>query len=654
MNGSTWRERDLRTDLEQATLRVRLAATALGATILLLVPGHDQVAAAALLVGYGMVALVLRAHGSQIPWSGRLGVGMDVLFATALSLLLPVSAAWVLYLFAIGIAALRAGVPGLAVTTAGSVLTYDLVLAVRGGAAPASDLWRIQVLLAFALLAAELTWVAVRTRQERDGLRSFSLAQRDIAATRSADELLDRLVDHAVRSFGATGAWIDQGEDRGARRHARGRTDPSGVTPSGTDAIELAGGTTLRVAFDDADRRSRGLADLRDLAADSRPLLEAATDRVRQQRERDAERRVLDAMHRLARETTAAGVLAQTVTTAQEIAGACAIVRPSDGERVVGDLDPEIAAAIARDGVPPRLGTTGLAVSVGEGLVLVSLGSRRPLHATDLRVLEILGSAAAAALERVQERETLITSATELRLHSEELELGLRARDDAVASAVHELRNPLTSVQAYGQLMSRHLSAVQRQVTQLDSIIEDLLRGGSGSPRVRGAQTVDLARETIEAVARLRVSVPGSQVNVTAHTTEGTEAVIDPGRIAQVLDNVLRNAVKYSPPGTPVNVTVSRTAEEVLIAVSDSGDGIAAEDLERIFDRYARGAQHVGALPGAGIGLAISREIVSAHGGRIWAESAGRGQGSTFTIALPATAARTQVGDPSGGGTVQR
>jgi len=644
MNGSTWRERDLRTDLEQATLRVRLAATALGATLLLLVPGHDQVAAAALLVGYAMVALVLRAHGARIPWSGRIGVGMDVLFATALSLLLPVSAAWVLYLFAIGIAALRAGVPGLAVATAGSVLSYDLVLALRGGAAPASDLWRIQVLLAFALLAAELTWVAVRTRQERDGLRSFSLAQRDIAATRSADELLDRLVDHAVRSFGATGAWVDQGES-GAPRHARGRID---ITPSQTDAIEVAGGTTLRVAFDDAERRSGGLAALRDLAADSRPLFEAATERVRQHRERDAERRVLDAMRRLATETTAAGVLAQAVTTAQEVAGACAIVRPSDGERVVGDLDAEIAAAIARDGVPPRLGTNGLAVSVGEGLVLVSLGSRRPLHAADLRVLEILGSAAAAALERVQERETLITSATELRLHSEELELGLRARDDAVASAVHELRNPLTSVQAYGQLMSRHLSAVQRQVTQLDSIIDDLLRGGSGSPRVRGAQTVDLARETIEAVARLRVSVPGSQVNVTAHTTEETDAVIDPSRIAQVLDNVLRNAVKYSPPGSPVNVTVSRTADDVLISVSDSGDGIAAEDLDRIFDRYARGAQHVGALPGAGIGLAISREIVSAHGGRIWAESAGRGQGSTFTIALPAAAARAQVDGTSG------
>src|SRR5687768_9446165 len=259
MNGSTWRERDLRTDLEQATLRVRLAATALGATLLLLVPGHDQVAAAALLVGYAMVALVLRAHGARIPWSGRIGVGMDVLFATALSLLLPVSAAWVLYLFAIGIAALRAGVPGLAVATAGSVLSYDLVLALRGGAAPASDLWRIQVLLAFALLAAELTWVAVRTRQERDGLRSFSLAQRDIAATRSADELLDRLVDHAVRSFGATGAWVDQGES-GAPRHARGRID---ITPSETDAIEVAGGTTLNGGLADwppsaTSRRIRG------------------------------------------------------------------------------------------------------------------------------------------------------------------------------------------------------------------------------------------------------------------------------------------------------------------------------------------------------------------------------------------------------------
>ena len=656
MNGGTWRERDLGTDLEQATLRVRLVGTALGATILLLVPGHDQVAAASLLVGYAAVALVLRAFGGRIPRSAWIGIAVDVLFATALSLLLPLSAAWVLYLFAIGIAALRGGLPALATATAGCVISYDFVLAARGGAAPASDLWRIQVLLAFAVLVAQLLWLGIRTRRERDELRSYSLAQRDLAAAASAGEILDRLVDHAVRSFGAAGAWIDEGDGSGrGTRHVRGRVERSGVARSDADEIVIAGETTFRVAFDDAQAQARGLSAVRDLANDARPLLLAATDREQRQREHDAARRVLDAIHRLVAETTTAGVLAQTVTTAQEIAGASAIVRPGSGERVVGDLDGEVATAIARDGVAPRLAATGAAVPVGEGLVLVSLGSGRHLVERDLHVLEILGSAAGTALERVDERDTLIASATELRRHTDELEHGLRQRDDAVASAVHELRNPLTSVQAYGQLMSRHLSAVQRQVSQLDSLIEDLLQSSSGTARSRGTGTVDLAHETAEAAARLRVAVPTSEVRVKADGDAGSfDARIDQGRVAQVLDNVLRNAMKYSPTGAPVTVTLSRTAAEVLIAVTDSGDGIAPEDLERIFDRYARAAQHIGALPGAGIGLAISREILTAHGGRIWAESAGLGKGSTFTIALPIATAQPEAERAKKGGAAAR
>lgn len=204
MHRMTWRDHAVRTDLEQATLRIRLAATALGATILVLVPGHDRIAAASLLLGYATVALVVRAWGARIVASGWVGVAMDVLFATGLSILLPLSAAWVLYLFAIGIAALRSGVAGLSIAAAGSVVAYDIVLAVRGSDALATDLWRIQVLLAFAVLAAELVWVAVRTRAEQRDLRAYSLAQRDLAAARDADVLLDRLVDHAVRSFGAS------------------------------------------------------------------------------------------------------------------------------------------------------------------------------------------------------------------------------------------------------------------------------------------------------------------------------------------------------------------------------------------------------------------------------------------------------------------
>lgn len=670
MDRGTWRERGRRTDLEQATLRIRLAATALGATILMLVPGHDQVAAGSLLLGYATVALVVRAWGARVPASGWLGVAMDVLFATALSLLLPLSAAWVLYLFAIGIAALRSGVPGLSATAAGSVVAYDVVLATRGGEALATDLWRIQVLLAFAVLAAELVWVAMRTRQERRELRSYSLAQRDLAAARDTEELLDRLVDHAVRSFGASAAWIDRtdGPDPRAARHTRGPVDGSAAAANEASEIPLARGVTLRVAFDDANARGRGVGALRDLAVDSRPLVEAANDRARERRERDAERRTLAAIHRLGHEMTRAGVLAQTITTAQEIAGVSAIVRVADAERVVGDLDAEVATAIARDGVPPRLvndddgvhsteATTAAAVAVGRGLVLVSLGTRRPLSATDLSVLGLLGDATATALDRVTERETLVASAAELRRRSEDLERELRRRDDAVASAVHELRNPLTSVQAYGQLMSRHLAAVQRQVAQLDSLIGDLLGVPAGAPqRALALEPTDVARETADAAARLRISVPGTEVRVVADASAGScVARIDAGRFAQVLDNVLRNAAKYSPPGAPIHVTLSRSQDEVLIEVRDSGDGIAPEDLERIFERYTRGAQHAGgSLPGAGIGLAISREIVTAHGGRILAESAGLGKGSRFTIALPAAAVTTDAGQPANGGALAR
>ena len=645
-----WRERDLRGDLEQATLRVRLTATALGATILLLVPGHDHVRAGSTLLGYAAASLGLRAFGARIPSSGWIGVAVDVLFATALSFLLPLSAAWVLYLFAIGIGALRGGVAGLSAATAGAVVSYDLVLAARGGDALASDLWRIQVLLAFAVLAAQLTWAAIRTREERDELRSYSLAQRDLAAAPTPDAMLERLVDHAMRSFGASAAWI---ADAATVRHARGRAD-SATAGGAAEQVDLGPDLALHVTFAEDAARSRRVAALRDLAVDTRPLLAAATAREQERLERHTERRVIGAVHRLATESTVAGALAQAVTTAQEIGGASAIVRVATGERLVGDLEADVAAAIARDGVPPRISGAAAAVPAGHGLVLVSLGSRRPLTAADLGAFEILGHATGIALERVTERDALIATATALRGRSEELERGLRERDDAVASAVHELRNPLTSVQAYGQLMSRHLTAVQRQVAQLDSLIEDLLQGRAGSgSRASGAATVDLAQETAEAVARLRVSVPGTEVHVDAGAGP-LEARIDAGRMAQVLDNVLRNAAKYSPAGAPVSVTVTRSGDEVRIEVADRGDGIRPEDLERIFDRYARGAQHAGVLPGAGIGLAISREIVTAHGGRIWAESPGLGHGSTFTIALPAAFVPSETARMTNGGAAAR
>lgn len=638
-----------RSELEQATLRVRLAATALGATLLMLAPPLDQAAAAAVIVAYLAVSLALRAFGARLVTGipAILGSACDILFAGALSVVLPGSPAWVLYAFAIGVAALRHGQIGAAAATAAAVVVYDAVLIGRNSDVPAADLWPVQVLLGFGLLATELVWVRLREQRDHTRSQSYSLAQRDCAAAADEQQLLDRVADHAVRTFGALGASIELERD-GTRRVLVSRGDPSSGGRARRPELDLAADTYLCASFAPSDATS-GVATLRDLAADVSPLLAAARDRETQRHERDVEQGILAAIGRVERETTAAGVLAEVTLAAEALAGPSGIVRLSDGERVAGDLSADVAAAVGREVAPPRLvqdvtsrssGTTartGVVVSVGRGLSLVALGTKRDLTGHDLASLALLGEVAWAVSARIAHHDALSATAAELRARSEDLEGQLRDRDDAVASAVHELRNPLASVRAYGQLMSRHLGSVQRQVLQLDSLIEDLLHLPAGSsPRPLALETVDLSQEAAEVAARIRVSHPGTAIRLITDPDAGSFAArIDAVRFAQVMDNILGNAVKFSPSGAPIEVRVERRLDDVVVAVSDRGDGILPEDLERIFERHTRAARHAGTVPGAGIGLAIAREIVLAHGGRMWAESAGPGRGSTITIALP-------------------
>jgi signal transduction histidine kinase len=107
----------------------------------------------------------------------------------------------------------------------------------------------------------------------------------------------------------------------------------------------------------------------------------------------------------------------------------------------------------------------------------------------------------------------------------------------------------------------------------------------------------------------------------------------DPWRLEQVLTNLIGNALRFSPPGAPVTIRVGRHDAEAIVAVSDQGEGIESSELERIFERFYRSRRTERA--GFGIGLALCRRIAEEHGGRIWAESAGPGHGSTFTMALP-------------------
>jgi signal transduction histidine kinase len=115
------------------------------------------------------------------------------------------------------------------------------------------------------------------------------------------------------------------------------------------------------------------------------------------------------------------------------------------------------------------------------------------------------------------------------------------------------------------------------------------------------------------------------------------KANIDAKRIRQVLDNLIDNAIKYSPPGTDIEISAEQTGSELLISVTDHGPGIPAEELTNIFDRMYRIEQRVySGADGMGLGLYICQRLVAAHGGRIWAEST-VGKGSTIKFTLPIT-----------------
>src|SRR5205085_2950609 len=109
---------------------------------------------------------------------------------------------------------------------------------------------------------------------------------------------------------------------------------------------------------------------------------------------------------------------------------------------------------------------------------------------------------------------------------------------------------------------------------------------------------------------------------------------IGEARFAQLLDNLIANAMKYSRPASPILVTITEESQG-RVSVADQGIGIPAEDLARVFDRFYRVGGSADAVAGQGLGLSICKEIVNAHGGKIWAESDGAGRGSTFAFTLP-------------------
>ncbi|MBI4494049.1 MAG: sensor histidine kinase [Chloroflexi bacterium] len=235
------------------------------------------------------------------------------------------------------------------------------------------------------------------------------------------------------------------------------------------------------------------------------------------------------------------------------------------------------------------------------------------------------------------------------RERAEELE---RLREEWTSVIAHDLRQPATVITGYAGLLARlaqqHLAVPQEQkavehilasARQLDRMIADLLdvsrlEAGRLTLERRPVDLVVLVREVVE---RTAVMVQGCPLRVEA-AEDLPPVEVDPGRIEQVLGNLLSNAAKYGAPKTEIRVAVERRAEGVEVAVSNRGDGIAPEELPHLFTRFYRARQaRAGTVHGLGLGLYISHGLVEAHGGRLWAES-DPGQITTFRFVLPAAA----------------
>jgi len=655
---------------ERAHLLIRLAAIALGGTLVLLAGVGATSLAALVLVLYLAAAVSVRYYPplQRVPFVVPV---LDLAAVTGLVFALPLAlGSWILYAFAIGVAALRSGPLGAVAATALAVVGYDAMLVARGEQARATDLWPVQALIAIGLVIAEIVWALGREDVDTLWSRIHVRALSGLTRQREPDEVLRALVHELARLQSVRGAWVwALGPDQRVHTTVTTGAAPAAEmvvsaeslralrSPSALERIvpELAGlsipisvepALTVGVALDAIHEEDRAMTAgaIHDLVGDAASLLSAAFERTR----REAELRALDdaarAIAEIDGERTQAGVLASTVLGAGRIAsGRAAIVRPSDGMVVVGDLPGGPLAELARDRRLPAIvsasvaplasqtlgsDTTVALVNLSEGRVLAALGSPEVLTAR-LAPLESVARAARDRLALLAERDALQLAATELGRDVQSLGGALRAKEDALTTAVHELRNPLTAVHGYATLMSRNLQAVQGQLTQLERLMADLL---STEQQPGDEGPVDAAAQARQAIARARIR--GARLDLEA-PAEPVRIAIGEARFAQLLDNLISNAIKYSPTGEPILVSITVEQSVGRVSVIDHGMGIPAEHLGRIFDRFYRVGGTADAAAGQGLGLSICKEIVTAHGGKIWAESEGTGRGSTFAFTLP-------------------
>ena len=280
-------------------------------------------------------------------------------------------------------------------------------------------------------------------------------------------------------------------------------------------------------------------------------------------------------------------------------------------------------------------------------IVLRSYDARTRFTLDDARLLSLFGDHAVAALSNAEAFERQ-------RAAMEQLEKVNRAKSEFVSIVSHEFRTPLTGIQGFSEMMrdedlpiaemKEYAADIHKDALRLTRMITEML---DLSRMEAGRMTLNLEPTDLNAVVsdvaeRVRPQAPGHPITLALDPS----LPLIPGdrdRLTQVAGNLLSNAVKYSPTGGEIVVATERSGTNAHLAVRDHGMGIPVDALETIWERYARvDSPETKGIQGTGLGLPIVRQIVTLHGGRVWAESE-PGRGSVFHVLLPLAASSQAV-----------
>jgi len=315
---------------------------------------------------------------------------------------------------------------------------------------------------------------------------------------------------------------------------------------------------------------------------------------------------------------------------------------------------------------------TVLYVRTGSGReVVVLLQAERPLSETDRSLVEIFGSRLSIAFDNVilyqqlqdanaqledrvvQRTRALMQANRRLSAQWLRLQRANGFKNEILGTVAHDLKNPLGVILGRTEMLTELIAAsssrenitaqvehirdaTKRLTSMVDHLISDAMADAFDITIRR--ELVDIASLVSEVAEANRPLAVNKHQSVTVSSGPNIATMCDADRIREAIDNLISNAIKYSPIGGKISVLVGRQPDKTTIRVADEGAGLSPEDIGRLFGRFQRlSAKPTAGESSTGLGLSIVKRIIDMHGGEVTANSAGPGRGSTFTITLPTT-----------------